>query len=431
MALWIYRLLFLPAALLAAPFYLLRMRRRGGYARHFSDRFGSFSRVPARTRGKKRVWIQAVSVGEMLALGPLLDRLTATPGIEVVLTTTTSTGYALAEDRYGPKVCLLGYYPLDTWLFSHRAWRFLQPDLVLMMEGEWWAEHFAQARLRRVPIVCVNARLSDRSFRRMKRMRAVVLQLFGHVDQILVASQQDYERFVGLGFDPQRLVVTGNLKLDVGFTPLTADERTQLRPTLGFPNNQRILLGSSTWPGEEAALLAVFQSLRQQSLPVSLLLVPRHAERREEIRALLVRSGFRFHLRSEGPPPSTSIDVLLADTTGELKKLTQLADVVFVGKSLPPHSEGQTPIEAAMAGKPILFGPGMSNFRTIARELVEVGAAQVVASPLELETVATALLLDSNLRETMGRAGLQWFSLNQGALERTIRPIQHVLMRVI
>ncbi len=430
MVLWIYRLLFLPAALLAAPFYLLRMRRRGGYARHFSDRFGSFTRVPPRTLGKKRVWIQAVSVGEMLALGPLLERLTATPGVEVVLTTTTSTGYALAEERYGRRVCLLGYFPLDTWMFSHRAWRFLQPDLVVMMEGEWWAEHFAQARSRGVPIVCVNARLSDRSFRRMKRMRAVVLRLFGHVDQILVASRQDCERFIGLGFDPQRLVVTGNLKLDVGFTPLTANERSTLMPTLGFPDNNQILLGSSTWPGEEATLLAVFQTLRRQSLPVSLMLVPRHAERREEIRSLLARSGFRYHLRSEGPTRPGSIDVLLADTTGELKKLTQLAEVVFVGKSLSPHSEGQTPIEAAMAGKPILFGPGMSNFRTIARELVEVKAARVVTGSTELDAVATALFKDPRLRESMGQAGLQWFSANQGALERTIRPLLQLLERI-
>lgn len=430
MVLWIYRLLFLPAALLAAPFYLLRMRRRGGYARHFSDRFGSFSRVPPRTPGKKRIWIQAVSVGEMLALGPLLERLTTTPGVEVVLTTTTSTGYALAEERYGQKVCLLGYFPLDTWLFSHRAWRFLQPDLVLMMEGEWWAEHFAQAHSRRVPVVCVNARLSDRSFRRMRRMRALVLQLFGRVDQILVASRQDYERFVGLGFEPLRLVVTGNLKLDVGFVPLTAGERTALTPTLGFPNHHRILLGSSTWPGEEATLLAVLQALRRRSLPVSLLLVPRHAERREEIRSLLARSGVRYHLRSEGPPPSTSIDVLLADTTGELKKLTQLADVVFVGKSLHPHTEGQTPIEAAMAGKPIVFGPGMSNFRTIARELVEVKAARMVDNPAELEAVATELFVDSELREGMKQAGLKWFSANQGALERSIRPLLQLIERL-
>ncbi|MEI6861236.1 MAG: glycosyltransferase N-terminal domain-containing protein, partial [Verrucomicrobiota bacterium] len=159
---WLYRLLFPPVLLFAAPYYLWRMRRRGGYRRHFTQRLGATPSLPPKTPGVPRIWLQAVSVGEMLALGPLLEGLRAAGG-EIYLTTTTSTGYAEARNRYTPLVLALGYFPADIWPFSRRAWDAVQPDLVVLMESERWPEHLAQARGRGVPVVCVNARLSDRS----------------------------------------------------------------------------------------------------------------------------------------------------------------------------------------------------------------------------------------------------------------------------
>jgi len=427
MILWIYRLLFGPVLLVGAPFYLWRMRRRGGYGRHFGDRFGGFDRVPAKVAGAKRIWIQAVSVGELLAIGPLLDAFKADPHVEIVLTTTTSTGFALAERRYGSCTVAIGYFPLDARPFSRRTWRSLAPDLVVMVEGEWWPEHFAQARARSVPVVCINARLSDRSFRRMRWLGFALKPLFGGIAMILTGSDLDRLRFLALGFVREdRLKTTGNLKLDVAIAELEAGEVRALRASLGFPEDGKVLLGSSTWPGEELAMISAFRAVRERDRTWRLLLVPRHAERRQEIVPLLAESGFTFHVRSTGSAPG-SVDIVLADTTGELRKLTQLAELVFVGKSLRPHHEGQTPIEAAALSKPLLFGPGMSNFRSIAQELVQSRAAMVVEDAEALKIAILQLAHEPAEREVMATAAAEWHRHNRGALDRTVAALHQML----
>jgi 3-deoxy-D-manno-octulosonic-acid transferase len=161
-------------------------------------------------------------------------------------------------------------------------------------------------------------------------------------------------------------------------------------------------------------------------LTISLLLVPRHAERREEIGALLQASGWRHHFRSAGACPE-EVDVAVGDTTGELRAFTQLADLVFVGKSLPPHHEGQTPVEAAALGKPIVFGPALSNFREIARDLAARGAARVVRDAEDLITTVPTLLTDTAARATMAAVAQEWHRANQGAVERTMGVIREEL----
>lgn len=163
---WLYRLLFVPVLLVLAPGYLLRMRKRGGYGRDFAQRFGAHPNL-APSAARRRVWIQAVSVGEMLAIGPLLRALKSS-GAEIYLTTTTSTGRRIAVERHADLVAAIGYFPLDAWPFTARAWRRIKPDLAILMEGERWPEHLRQAALRGVPVISVNTRLSDRTFGRLR-----------------------------------------------------------------------------------------------------------------------------------------------------------------------------------------------------------------------------------------------------------------------
>ena len=421
--LWLYRLLFLPVFLLVAPAYLRRMRRRGGYGEKFSHRFGGH-RVPPRRPGVKRVWLQAVSVGEMLAIGPMLEALQR-DGIEIYLTTTTSTGFRMAAERYRALILEIGYFPIDWWFFSARAWGRINPDLVILTEGERWPEHIHQAARRGVPVVCINARISDRSFRRLRRLRPVAGLMLDGIARLLPSSAQDEGRFQSLGFPAARMRMVGNIKLDVNIPRLAEAEQAGLRRELGLPSGF-VLLGSSTWAGEEEALLAALQQARKAGLPGSLLLVPRHAERRPEIEELLRRTGLRFHFRTDGAAPG-EVDVAVADTTGELRQLTQLADLVFVGKSLPPHTEGQTPVEAAALGKPILFGPGMGNFRQLAGELVARGAACKVESGAALAEAVGALLGDRPRRESLAAAAVAWQRDNGGAMERTLAIVREEL----
>jgi 3-deoxy-D-manno-octulosonic-acid transferase len=424
--LWLYRILFVPALLVLGPAYLRRMWRRGGYRADFAHRFGRHPPLPPKDPRRPRVWLQAVSVGEMLAIGPILEALHR-DGWEIYLTTTTSTGHRLAVERYRALTIGIGYFPLDWWPFVARAWRRIQPDGVILTEGERWPEHLHQAARRRVPVLCINARLSDRSFRRMRRFPFFARVMTRDITRLLPGSPQDAARLAELGVAPERIILTGNIKLDVQIPLLDETERAALRASLGLPDGL-ILLGSSTWPGEEEALLAAQTAAREAGLRCGLLLVPRHAERRDELARVLEASGRRYHFRSRGPAPG-EVDVAVADTTGELRRLTQLADLVFVGKSLPPHSEGQTPVEAAALGRPIIFGPGMANFRVIAADLVARGAARVVAGPEELITVSGQLLRDAAARAALAAAAQRWRAENAGAVERTLAVIREEMAR--
>ncbi len=403
------------------------MRRRGGYGAGFGQRFGRAPEVGPRRPGIRRVWLQAVSVGEVLAVEPIVRALAA-DGTEVVLTTTTSTGYRLALDRLRPLTRAVAYFPIDWLPFSARAWRALAPDLAIVTEGERWPEHMRQAANRAVPLLCINGRISDRSFRRMGRFPAASRFVLGGITRLLACSEQDAGRFRQLGFPDDRLEVTGNIKLDVEIARLDERGAEALRRELGLAAGRLVLLGSSTWPGEEEALVGALGAARARGIDSTLLIVPRHAERRGEVEKMLRATGLSYHLRSRGPAPGP-VDVAVADTTGELRAMTQLADLVFVGKSLSPHTEGQTPVEAAVLGRPVLFGPGMGNFRTIAGDLLDRGAARAVGTPAELAEQASALLADPPGRTLLAAAAAAWSAANGGAAARTLAAIRRELAK--
>ncbi len=425
--LWVYRLLFLPALVVLAPGYFWRMRRRGGYGEKFVQRFGAHGGLPAKRADRRRVWVQAVSVGEVLAIAPLLETLVRGGGVEIYLTTTTSTGHRLARERYAGLILGLGYFPIDWWPLARAAWRRISPDLVILTEGERWPEHLQQARLRGVPVVCINARLSDRSFMRLRRFGIARDAVFGGITRLLPASTHDEARFRELGVPAERIATTGNIKLDVRIARLGEVERARLRRELGLGEGL-VLLGSSTWPGEERALIAAWRAARAGGAACALLLVPRHAERRPEIARLIGEVGATAHFRSQGAAPG-AVDIAVADTTGELRTLTQLADLVFVGKSLAPNDGGQTPVEAAALEKPILFGPRMTNFRPIAAEMLACGAAAEVLDGRALTETVTTLLGDPARRAAMARAAGEWQRTNAGAVERTLAVIREELAK--
>ena len=424
---WAYRILFPLLLIPALPYYAWRMLRRGGYGSGFTQRLGFFQKLGPKTHGKRRFWIQAVSVGEIEAIGPLLRQLKSEGAAEIILTTTTSTGYRLAQERYADVAHHIGIFPADLWPCSALAWRRIRPDVVILVEGELWPEHLAQARARGVPAYLINGRITDRSFARHLRFRKLSAHVLAHFQRIAASSEEDVRRFRELGFEA---TLTGNIKFDVASdAPMSAAERTQLRAELGFGADPRtvVLLGSSTWKGEETVLLRCVRELRAAGHDVRLLLVPRHSERRAEVAAEASASGLSWHQRSTGGAVAPADTVVhLADTTGELRRLTRAADLAFCGKSLAPHEGGQTPVECAAAGVAIIYGPRMSNFRDICRGLESAQAALKTADARELTVLLARLVQDGAGRAEMGRRGASWHQGNRGATERTLMLLRDV-----
>lgn len=414
---WLYRALFLPALLLSAPYYGLRMLRRGGYGLDFSHRFGRQKNLPPPAAGKKRIWIQAVSVGEVEALYPLIDLLNARGDIETVVTTTTSTGYAVLRKKYAGKIFYAGIFPFDFFPFSKSAWDRIKPDAVAMMEGELWPEHLHRAAERKVPALLINARMSDRSFRRYSRFPWIARRLLDKLSLVAASGELDMGRFLSLGANPRKTFCAGNLKFDSKpAEELGERERAELRGQLGFEKDSFVLLGSSTWPGEEEMLLRAAAKLRAGGIDCRLLLVPRHAERRAQIIDLI--KNLPHCVRSVSPQASKGTLAYLADTTGELRTLTQVADLAFIGKSLPPNDGGQTPIDCAALGVPMVYGPNMTNFRRICATLEESAAAVKVPNADEAIAEIARLAKNPDLRATLADSAKRWRSSNVGAAKR-------------
>jgi 3-deoxy-D-manno-octulosonic-acid transferase len=424
----IYNLLFPFVFVLLLPGYLRRMVRRGNYRPALGQRFGFYAPVlRARlAQGPARPWIQAVSVGEMLVALKLIAALRARcPGTPLILSTTTTTGFALATERAGPGVEIV-YTPIDDAGCVRRAFDVLRPSRVIIVDGGLWPNFLWEAHARGLHVALVNARLSPRSEGRWHRFSFVARQVMQLLDLVCVPEAADVARWQTLGVPAGRVRQTGSIKFDdqapAGLSFDHGSASTKLRhylDTLGVGPAAPVLLAGSTHPGEERAVCAAYVRLRARFPELFLIIAPRHVERAPDIVAELAGFGLRIVLRSE-PVGSASVrpDVLLIDTTGELRDWYAMATLVFIGKSL--HAAGgQNPREAVAAGKPVIFGPRMDNFRDLAAELLAVQGAFQVMDVAALESVCAQLLADPAARARQAAAAGEILAAHAGAALRT------------
>jgi 3-deoxy-D-manno-octulosonic-acid transferase len=418
---FIYNLFWPLGLLFFLPGYLRKMVRRGGYRDKFGQRLGIYDRdVRARLSGQKSTWLHAVSVGEVNVALRLADSLRALePELQCVLTTTTTTGFALANQKAPPWIEVM-YTPLDYWPIVRRAFSVIDPNRIILVEAEVWPNLAAGAHVRRIPLVLVNARLSPRSERRYRRFRYFVAPTFRLLDLACVPERQDIDRWSALGVPRDRIQVTGNIKYDPDVQENTNTAAASLldASSSALPGDA-VLFGGSTHRGEEEILATIFLRLRQQFPSLRLFIAPRHVERLPEIRAQLDASGLHVTLASEATNRDGSSDAecVLLDTTGELQRWYGIATVVFMGKSLTAHG-GQNPVEPILAGKPVVFGPHMQNFGTLAKALVTKQGAIEVHDADALEQAMAELLRDSEARRRLVDNAREVLSTHQGATAR-------------
>ncbi|MDQ6624440.1 MAG: hypothetical protein M3Y86_13280, partial [Verrucomicrobiota bacterium] len=340
------------------------------------------------------------------------------PSFRCVLTTTTTTGYAFAE-KEAPAWMSVMYNPIDFWPITRRAFATIRPERIVLVEAEVWPNLAAEARQRRVPIALVNARLSQRSERRFRRVQLLVRPTFRCLDLVCVQEERDAARWAAIGVRPEVIREVGSIKFDPSEASNESAPPFDLLRAAGIDPARPILLGGSTHAGEEEILARAFLEVRAERPETFLIVAPRHAERADEIVAALVRLGLRVRRRSQlAAGNSAPIDCLFLDTTGELRDWYRVASVVFIGKSLTARG-GQNPVEPILADKPVVFGPYMENFATLARTLVERGGAVQVRAAAELAPVFAQLLRDPERGAALVRQAREVLAAHRGATTRT------------
>jgi 3-deoxy-D-manno-octulosonic-acid transferase len=416
---FIYNLFWPLGLLIFLPGYIAKMIRRGGYREKFGQRVGIYDvEVRSRLSNQRSTWLHAVSVGEVNIALKLANTLRAIePDLHCVLTTTTTTGFALAR-KTAPAWIEVMYTPLDYWPIMLRAFSVIRPTRIVLVEAEVWPNLVAAAHVRRIPLALVNARLSRRSERRYRRFRFFIAPTFRLLDLVCVPEPHDIERWTALGVARNRIHVTGSIKFDSDVQTQSISVAAPLWDASDETTERLVLFGGSTHRGEEEILARVFLRLREQFPSLRLFIAPRHVERLQEITAELCALPLRVKLTSETVTRGAAdAECMLLDTTGELQRWYGIATVVFIGKSLTAHG-GQNPVEPILAGKPVVFGPHMENFATLAEALVSNSAAVQVNDTESLVRTVAELLRDNEARERLVQNAHAALSEHKGATAR-------------
>ncbi len=399
----IYNLLFLLVYPFLLPGFLVRMLRRGGYAKRFGDRFALYPSglftpsaeqlrdhdAPVCGTASAPIWIHAVSVGEVQVAGQLMREWRAVePTVRFCFSTTSSTGWKMAEKEVGPKDTLI-YNPLDFPNFVKSALKTVRPRAIVLTESEIWPNFIRFAKKSRIPLFLINARVSDRSAPRYRLAKCFFGDVFTCFTKIFAQSDLDRARLVAAGAPCDKVEVTGSFKFDVAHRNEAKEKEMRDWIDANGGAGGRILLGGSTWPGEDVVLLNIYKKMMASDSKADyrLVLAPRHFEKADAVEENIKKAGFACVRRSRDEKEKrafTDKAVFLADTTGELMGLYGIADLVFVGKSLCAHGS-QNMIEPCLCGKPTFVGPYTENFRPVMSDLLAADALVQVKDEASLE----------------------------------------------
>jgi 3-deoxy-D-manno-octulosonic-acid transferase len=437
---FLYSLLLGATMLLSLPYWLFQMLRYGKYRAGFGERLG---RVPKRVRAagdqsgaaqpvavqpaddqsQPVIWVHAVSVGEVLALSGLMERMRRElPRYRVVISTTTDTGQALARKKFGAENVF--YFPMDFGFAIRPYLRALRPRLVVIAETEFWPNFLRLAHASGARVAVVNARISDRSWPSYRRLQWLWRRELANIDLFLAQTEQDAARLKSIGAEAERVQISGNLKFDLslGAPPAIVEN---VRKSLAESHTGPVLVCGSTVEDEESLLLKAFENVLVAHPRAAMVLAPRHPERFDTVAGLTQQMEIRFWRRSQWSGEAIAGGVLLLDSIGELAALYALADIAFVGGSLVPRG-GHNIIEPALHGVAIVVGNHTENFRDIVGLFQSRDAVRVV-SPADLPLTLMDLLANDAERTALGRRAAETMESQTGATERTIDALRHLM----
>jgi 3-deoxy-D-manno-octulosonic-acid transferase len=417
---FLYSVLQLLCLAVLSPWFLYQAIRHRKYIGSLSQRMG-YLPVPFNMDGEPSIWIHAVSVGETLTARPLVRDLRARyPRLRVFLSTTTVTGQAVAKRMQD--VDAVFYFPFDFGPVVRRTLDLVRPRLFVMVETEIWPNLLRECRRRGVKTAVVNGRLSPRSYPRYRLVRGFMQRVLDDVDCFCVQSEESARRFIDLGANPGKVVVTGSLKfdsLDLNSTSVQARSRDRVLRYFRIPASRPVIVAGSTMKGEEAAVLRAFRRVRATSPATMLIVAPRHPERMSDVEQMCRHEGFKTVRRTELViDAEPRADIIILDSIGELATIYQLATVAFVGGSLVPTG-GHNILEPAVFGKPIIFGSHMQNFAEIAQAFLANVAGVQVRNERELDDALIELMSDPVRRARLGAAARALVEANRGAKDKS------------
>lgn len=413
MSYFLYNVLLTIALVVALPFLPLVLLLGSRYRDGFTQRFAFYGSALASTLHNDPIWIHAASVGEVRAAGALARALkTQAPKRTVVISTFTATGNRVARQTGAADAVI--FLPLDfTWVVR-RALDRIHPSLLIFLETEIWPNLVREAYRRGIPTMMLSGRVSAKALRRYELGRPFFRRVLEQYTAIGMQSPEDAARILKLGAPEQKVSVVGNLKF-------VANGMTQGKPgILSSVPDRHIFVAGSSHRGEEEILLGALQRVRSNCRKLAMVLAPRHPERFGEVEKLLEQSCFSFQRKTQAQPEQYfQTDILLLDTIGELSDFFRVADVAFVGGSLV-DAGGHNVLEPARYRKPILFGPYMENFKTIAEGMKRNGGALEVRGADDLARVLSELLADPRARERMGQSAAEFAAANQETLTKNL-----------
>ena len=425
---FLYNLLLLILLPLLIPYHAYRSLSRGRRLA-LRERFGL---IPAaelnRVKGGQTILVHAVSVGETIAVLPLLKGLRARyPEKRLVLSNGTETGRSVALKSGLADLCI--YFPFDYPFAMAAVLKSVAPELVVVMETEIWPNFLAKARRLGIPVVLANGRISDRSFQRYLRFSWFFRPVLANLSALCMQTAEDAARIEAIGAKPGTVHVAGNLKYEIPRQQTTPEQAAQLKKAYCIPPDALVFTAASTHQGEEEPALDAYRALLDAGGRHFLVLAPRHPERAGEVASLLEKKGIPFRLRSSlagAGEPLAPGEALLLDSVGELAKLFAVSDLVFMGGSLVATG-GHNPLEPASCGVPVLFGPNTQNFREITALFLRYGAGVEVADARGLAEALVCLAGDAERRIRIGRQGLRIIEESSGATRRHLEIVAQCL----